>query len=48
MNNKHAIKCIFLIHNLINGIKQKGFASRATYIYWRDMDSTIRYSKKFK
>ena len=48
MNNKHAIKSIFLIHNLINGIKQKGFASRATYIYFRDMDSTIRYSKKFK
>lgn len=48
MNNKHAIKCIFLIHNLINGINKRGFASRATYIYLRDMDSTIRYSKKFK
>ena len=48
MNNKHQIKCIFLIHNLINGINKRGFASRATYIYLRDMDSTIRYSKKFK
>jgi hypothetical protein len=48
MSNKHQIKNIFLIHNLINGIKQKGFASRATHIYWRDIDSTIRYSKKFK
>ena len=48
MSNKHQIKNIFLIHNLINGIKQKGFASRATHLYWRDIDSTIRYSKKFK
>ena len=48
MSNKHQIKTIFLIHNLINGIKQKGFASRATYIYWRDIDSTIRYYNKFK
>ena len=45
--NRHQIKNIFLIHNLRNGIKQKGFASRAIYIYWRDMDSTIRYSRKF-
>ena len=48
MNNKHAIKCIFLIHNLRWGYTQRGRASRATYIYLRDMDSTIRYSKKFK
>ena len=46
--NRHQIKTIFLIHNLINGIKEKGKASRATRIYLRDMDSTIRYSKKFK
>ena len=46
--NRHQIKCIFLIHNLINGINKRGFASRATYIYWRGMDRTIRYSKKFK
>jgi hypothetical protein len=48
MSNKHQIKNIFLIHNLINGINKRGFASRATHIYWRDIDSTIRYSKKFK
>ena len=39
MNNKHQIKNIFLIHNLINGIKQKGFASRATHIYFKRLDS---------
>jgi hypothetical protein len=39
MSNKHQIKNIFLIHNLINGIKQKGFASRATYIYFKRLDS---------
>ena len=33
MNNQHAIKGIFLIHNLRNGINKRGFASRATYIY---------------
>ena len=46
-NRQHQIKGIFLIHNLRNGIKQKGYASRCTYIYFRDMDRTIRYSKKF-
>lgn len=46
--NRHQIKNYFLIHNLINGIKQKGFASRAVYVYCKDMDRTIRYSKKFK
>lgn len=39
MSNKHQIKNIFLIHNLINGIKQKGFASRATYIYLKKLYS---------
>lgn len=33
MSNKHQIKNIFLIHNLINGINKRGFASRASYIY---------------
>lgn len=37
MNNRHQIKTIFLIHNLINGIKQKGYASRATYIYLKKL-----------
>ena len=48
MSNQHAIKSIFLIHNLRWGYTQRGMASRTTRIYWRDMDSTIRYSKKFK
>ena len=38
MNNRHQIKTIFLIHNLINGIKQKGFASRTTYILFNRID----------
>jgi len=37
MNNKHQIKNIFLIHNLINGINKRGFASRATYIYLKKL-----------
>ena len=35
--NRHQIKCIFLIHNLINGINKRGFASRATYIYLKKL-----------
>lgn len=31
------IKTIFLIHNLINGINKRGFASRATYIYLKKL-----------
>ena len=37
MNRVHQIKGIFLIHNLRNGIKRKGFASRATYIYLKKL-----------
>jgi hypothetical protein len=37
--NRHQIKTIFLIHNLINGIKQKGKASRATNIYLKKLYS---------
>ena len=39
MNRVHQIKNIFLIHNLINGINKRGFASRATYIYFKRLDS---------
>ena len=46
MNRAHSIKSIFLIHNLRWGYNQRGMASRATRIYWRDIDSTIRYAKK--
>ena len=44
----HETKALCLVYNLRNGIKQKGVASRAVYLYMRDMDSTVRYSKKFK
>ena len=39
MDRVHQIKNIFLIHNLRNGINKRGFASRATYIYFKRLDS---------
>ena len=44
----HEIKAICLVYTLRNGLSQKGMAGRAVYLYIRDMDSTIRYSMKFK
>jgi len=41
------IKVVCLIYNLRNGIKQRGMLGRTLKRYWKDMDSTIRYSKKF-
>ena len=49
MNNRHQIKTIFLIHNLINGIKQKGFASRTTYILFNRIDKKkiVKYINQY-
>jgi hypothetical protein len=42
MDRVHQIKGIFLIHNLRNGIKRRGFASRATYILFSRIDRKIK------
>jgi hypothetical protein len=46
MNEVYETKIICLVHNLKRSITNRGMIGRGIRLYWRNMDSTIRFSLK--